>query len=84
MLKKSAIVEAIFLSLFLFLSCPARAEAYFDLGTGTYMVQVIFAVAAAFWISFRKSIADFCRKPVKPADSHSAPEETLGKTKPEG
>lgn len=44
----------------LFVAAPA-AEAYFDLSTGAYLVQMIFGFLAAFWLSFRNTL--FKKKP---------------------
>jgi len=58
--------SAALLILVLLFACPAQAYAYIDLGSGSYLVQAIIAVAlgALFTIkiSFRKFI-DFFRKP---------------------
>jgi hypothetical protein len=43
------------------------AHAYFDLGTGAYLLQLVLGFAFAFWISFRKQVAMFFGKN-KPAE----------------
>ncbi|MBN9394578.1 MAG: hypothetical protein J0H83_04985 [Candidatus Melainabacteria bacterium] len=45
---------------------PPPAEAYFDLSTGAYLVQMIFGFLAAFWLSFRNTL--FKKKPKKSQD----------------
>jgi hypothetical protein len=47
--------HALLLAVFLYFLAPCPAHAYFDLGTGTYMLQLLFAFGAAVWISFRNS-----------------------------
>ncbi len=40
------------------------ALAYFDIGVGTYLVQLLFGVGAAFFLSFRSNIMRrFSKKP---------------------
>ncbi len=54
MRKRLPIAEGLLLFLIVTLSMPQPAHAYFDLGMGTYMLQVIFAFGAAYWLSFKK------------------------------
>lgn len=42
--------HSFFAALILFLAVPAPALAYFDLGTGQYLIQLVFAFVAAFWL----------------------------------
>lgn len=50
LLFKAALLAAIW-----YVLLPSPALAYFDLGTGTYLVQMVLAFLAAFWLSFRQS-----------------------------
>jgi|688.fasta_scaffold1197383_1 hypothetical protein len=52
----------------------APAHAYFDLGTGTYILQMILGLGAAFWLSLRTSYIKIDRK-LKAKTSPSAPEQ---------
>jgi hypothetical protein len=45
---------------YLFLAPPAYG--YFDLGTGTYMLQMLLGFGAAVWLSMRTSFIRFDRK----------------------
>ena len=45
-----------------YLLLPAPAYGYFDLGTGTYMLQMILGFGAAIWLSLRTSWIRFDRK----------------------
>ena len=54
MCKKTALLDAILLAMIWFLLLPSAAQAYFDLGTGTYLVQLMLAFAATAWFSFRR------------------------------
>jgi len=49
--------NAVLLALYCYVAMPAPAHAYFDLGTGAYMLQMIFGVGAAFFLSFKHQIA---------------------------
>jgi hypothetical protein len=49
--------NAVLLALYFYVAVPAPAHAYFDLGTGAYMLQLIFGVGAAFFLSFRQQVA---------------------------
>jgi len=40
---------------------PAPAYGYFDLGTGTYMIQMLLGFGAAVWLSMRTSWIRFGR-----------------------
>ena len=48
--------NAVLLALYFYVAIPAPAQAYFDLGTGAYMLQLIFGVGAAFFLSFRQQV----------------------------
>ncbi len=51
----STICKAALLMAIWYVLLPSPAQAYFDLGVGTYLVQMILAFLAAFWLSFRQS-----------------------------
>ena len=50
------LTDAIIVALIFYFLAPVPAHAYFDLGMGTYMVQILFGFAAAFWFSFKHSM----------------------------
>lgn len=50
LLFKASLLAAIW-----YVLLPSPAMAYFDLGTGTYLVQMVLAFLAAFWLSFKQS-----------------------------
>jgi hypothetical protein len=45
-----------------YLLLPAPAYGYFDLGTGTYIIQMVLGFGAAIWLSLRTSWIRFDRK----------------------
>jgi hypothetical protein len=45
---------------------PPPALGYFDLGTGTYMLQMILGFGAAVWLSLRTSFIRYGRNKKKP------------------
>ncbi|MBU6451923.1 MAG: hypothetical protein KGS72_09115 [Cyanobacteria bacterium REEB67] len=45
-----------------YLLMPAPAYGYFDLGTGTYIIQMVLGFGAAVWLSLRTSWIRFDRK----------------------
>jgi hypothetical protein len=47
-------LDALILMIVWFLLLPSPAQAYFDLGTGTYLVQLMLAFGATAWFSLRK------------------------------
>ena len=51
---------------------PAPAYGYFDLGTGTYMVQMALGFGAAIWLSMRTSWIRFGRKKKVSVDNNPA------------
>ncbi len=53
MLKLTAL-DALLLTMVWFLLLPSAAQAYFDLGTGTYLVQLMLAFGATVWFSLRR------------------------------
>jgi hypothetical protein len=53
MLKLMAL-DALMLMMVWFLLLPSAAQAYFDLGTGTYLVQLMLAFGATVWFSLRR------------------------------
>lgn len=49
LLKNAIILAAIW-----FVLLPSPAHAYFDLGVGTYMIQLIAAFTVGYWLSARQ------------------------------
>ena len=47
-------LDALVLMVAWFLLLPSPAQAYFDLGTGTYLVQLMLAFGATVWFSLRR------------------------------
>lgn len=62
-MRSLLLTDAIALASIIYFLMPTPAHAYFDLGTGTYLVQLFFAFTAAFWFSFRKTIKQTFFKP---------------------
>jgi hypothetical protein len=60
MLARLAIVDCLVLAAIWLLLLPSPAHAYFDLGVGTYLIQMIAALVVTTGFSFRKI---FSRKP---------------------
>jgi hypothetical protein len=56
-----------------YLLLPAPAYGYFDLGTGTYMLQMALGFGAAIWLSLRTSWIRFDRKKKASADTNETP-----------
>lgn len=48
--------NALLLAIYFYFATPPAAHAYFDLGTGAYMLQLVFGVGAAFFLSFRQQV----------------------------
>ncbi len=64
----------VLLAIYYFLT-PPPALGYFDLGTGTYMLQMILGFGAAIWLSMRTSWIRFGRgKKKATADNNAAKE----------
>ena len=55
---------------------PPPALGYFDLGTGTYMVQMLLGMGAAIWLSMRTSWIRIGRKKKQPASDNNLAAET--------
>jgi hypothetical protein len=72
-MNKFARLDVLVLTAVWFVLMANAAQAYFDLGTGTYMVQVIMAFAVTGWFSLKRV---FVKRKTSP-DS-SAPIETEG------
>jgi hypothetical protein len=58
---------------FYYFLTPPPALGYFDLGTGTYMVQMLLGFGAAIWLSMRTSWIRFGRKKKAVADNNQTP-----------
>jgi hypothetical protein len=68
--------NAFLLAIYFSIATPPAAHAYFDLGTGTYMLQLVFGVGAAFFLSFRQQVMrKFNWGKRKPTSNNSAPEQ---------
>jgi hypothetical protein len=80
MWKDLALWDALALALILLLLCPNPAHAYFDLGVGTYIVQLFFAFGAAFWFSFKNSLFKRRKKEGMVSDPVSKPDASEEKT----
>jgi hypothetical protein len=68
-------LDALILMMVWFLLLPSPAQAYFDLGTGTYLVQLMLAFGATAWFSLRRVF-------VKPKFSKTPEAENVEKTVP--
>jgi hypothetical protein len=50
-------LHAVILTAIWFVLLPAPAQAYFDVNTGTYILQLVFGFGAAFWLSIKSTFA---------------------------
>lgn len=64
--------DAVMLALLVFFLLPSPAHAYFDLGMGTYMLQILFGFGAALWFSFKSSWL----KKTKPKEKNSTTQDS--------
>jgi hypothetical protein len=69
-------LDALILMMVWFLLLPSPAQAYFDLGTGTYLVQLMLAFGATAWFSLRRVFVG------KPKFSKTPEVENVEKTAP--
>jgi len=60
---------------FYYFLTPPPALGYFDLGTGTYMLQMILGFGAAIWLSMRTSWIRFGRSKKKAVTDNNAAKE---------
>jgi len=54
--SKIQLVDVLFLFLLCYFGLAAPAHAYFDIGTGTFLVQMAVAFAASIWLSMKTSL----------------------------
>jgi hypothetical protein len=64
--------DVLLLLAFVMFAIPAPAHAYYDFAMGTYMIQLVLGVGAAFLLSFKSQIARFFKQkrnqPIEPPD----------------
>jgi hypothetical protein len=70
--------NAFLLALYFYIATPPAAHAYFDLGTGAYMFQLVFGVGAAFFLSFRQQVMRKLNWGKRKPTDNSVPEEQNG------
>jgi hypothetical protein len=75
MSKVAFLADALLLLTIWYLFIPSPALAYFDLGTGTYIVQLIFGVGAAFLLSFKSSVVKWFRRSKAKHEVAAGPEQ---------
>jgi hypothetical protein len=68
-------LDALILMIVWFLLLPSAAQAYFDLGTGTYLIQLMLAFGATVWFSVRRVF-------VKPKFSKTPEADTVAEASP--
>lgn len=73
MLKQLPVLNALWLALVWLVFVPCPAHAYFDLGTGTYMVQLIFGFGAAFLLSLKHKWFKKGKSNAEPMVSNDSP-----------
>ncbi|HEY9772970.1 MAG TPA: hypothetical protein V6C81_04110 [Planktothrix sp.] len=56
MFKNLCLLDVLTLFLIYYLVIPPPAHAYFDLGVGAYMLQLVFGFGAAFWLSLKSKM----------------------------
>lgn len=82
MTPKTAFTQSVLLLLAIYyFGLAAPAQAYFDITTGTYILQTILGLGAALWLSLRTSMIKIDRK--LKAKTTPAPEEAAEREKEE-
>lgn len=73
MTRRNLLVDASLLMAVWYLLLPSPALAYWDVNTGTYIVQLIMGLGVAFWMSFKHSfIMKWFKRGEKPSVTTSA------------
>ncbi len=72
MFKNLALFDALLLALVWFVLLPSPASAYFDLGTGTYLVQLLLAFLAMSWFSIKRVLVKDPKLPPPPKNDEGS------------
>jgi len=78
MFKRTWLLDAAMLAVIWLLMLPSAAQAYFDLGTGTYLIQLLIAFAATAWFSVKRVFVGKPKLVAKSTEPSKATEEGTG------